>query len=156
MAFFSILKRRKNCVYSRLRGQKETPIYEMLRRMPYIMMWSQLYAQFQAINCRCNSLAFVCIMYEVVMLRTGSYMKRDKFHLSQFSWDQSADVESLTIDCSKSCNKMFSLRIEEDVRSRKVSRTIFSYKSGTFLYNPFFFSSRRPRLRRKSAKKKSV
>ena len=24
-------------------------------------MWSQLYAQFQAMNCRCNSLAFVCL-----------------------------------------------------------------------------------------------
>ena len=45
-------------------------------------------------NCRCNSLAFVCMHLEVVvMLQMGFYMKWDKFQLSQFSWDQSADAE---------------------------------------------------------------
>ena len=98
MALFSILKRENKTVATVATLEWETkkiPIYEIYAEChPYFIMWSQLYAQFQAMNCRCNSLAFVCMHLEVVvMLQMGFYMKWDKFQLSQFSWDQSADAE---------------------------------------------------------------
>ena len=139
--FFSILKRRKNCVYSRIRG---------LGRYPTFMKcYVECHISWCGHNFMHNFRQWIVVAIEVwplfALFRKWQCCKWVlTWNEINTSWANfhgiNQQTQSLTIDSSKSCNKMFSLRVEEDVREVEKFLALFFFVQIGYFSLQFLFS----------------